>query len=100
MNQRALTRRDLLSGGGLAALAGVVNCQKREFSCLEPDQLPEPDFKARQAVGYVERAADAARRCDACQHWQPAEDDSCGGCAVLRGPIHPLGTCRVFTQRA
>lgn len=101
---RALTRRGLLSGGGLLAAATFVGCkerQEREFTCLPDAKLPEPEMKARNAVEYVERGTDASRHCDVCQHWQPGKsDDACGGCAVLRGPIHPRGTCRVFTKRA
>ena len=105
MNGREFTRRGLLSliaaqAGGLVTVASLVGCKEREFTCLPDAKLPEAEFKARNAVEYVERAADATRRCDACQHWQPGADDGCGGCAVLRGPIHPLGTCRIFAQRA
>lgn len=101
MTERSLTRRRLLSGGGLLAAATLVGCKQREFSCWDTGALPEADVQARRAVEYLDRAVDATRRCDICQHWQPAErDDECGGCAVVRGPIHPLGTCRVFTKRA
>lgn len=100
MEKEGLTRRGLLSGAGLLAAATFAGCKDREFSCWDAGKLPEADLKARRAVEYVDRAPDASRRCDVCQHWQPAERDACGGCAVVRGSIHPLGTCRVFTQRA
>lgn len=101
MKGQRLTRRDLFSRGGLFAAATLVGCKEREFSCWDTGKLPEADVKARRAVEYLDRAPDATRRCDACQHWQPAEpDDACGGCAVVRGPIHPLGTCRIFAKRA
>jgi len=100
-SESALTRRGLLSGGGLLAVAGLLSCQKREFSCWDTGQLPQSDVQARRAVEYVDRAPDPGRQCDACQHWQSgAREDECGGCAVVRGQIHPLGTCRLFTKRA
>jgi len=96
----SLTRRGLLSSAGLLAAATFAGCKEREFSCWDAGDLPEADLKARRAVEYLDRAADASRRCDLCQHWQPSGPGTCGGCAVVRGPIHPLGTCRVFTKRA
>jgi hypothetical protein len=100
-SETALTRRGLLSGGGLLAVTSLVACQKREFSCWDTGQLPQSDVQARRAVEYVDRAPDPGRQCDACQHWQSgARADECGGCAVVRGQIHPLGTCRLFTKRA
>lgn len=99
MTEQRLTRRGLLCGGGLVAVATFA-CQKREYSCMDASQLPAPDAQARGAIKYVDRAADPNRQCDACQHWRPADKDNCGGCAVVRGPIHPLGTCQLFAKRA
>lgn len=99
MKEQALTRRALLSRSGYALVAGLIGCKPREFSCSDALKLPEADQKARQAIAYVDRAADTARQCDACQHWQAAPPDACGACAVVRGPIHPLGTCRLFAKR-
>jgi len=99
MMEQRLTRRGLLTGGGLVVVATFA-CQKREFACTDTPQLPAPDAEARGAIKYVDRAADPTRHCDGCQHWRPADSDSCGGCAVVRGPIHPLGTCQLFAKRA
>ena len=99
MTEQRFTRRGLLCGGGLVAVATFA-CQKREFSCMDTTQLPAADTQARVAIKYVDRAADPSRCCDACQHWRAGDSDSCGSCAVVRGPIHPLGTCQLFAKRA
>jgi len=100
-SETALSRRGLLASGGLLAVTSLVSCKKRELSCWDTGQLPQADVQARRAVEYVDLAPDPARACDACQHWQSgAREDECGACAVVRGQIHPLGTCRLFTKRA
>jgi len=40
---------------------------------------------------------DPKLRCTACRQYVPASSsDACGSCKIMKGPIHPNGTCRAF----
>ena len=98
------SRRDALGRlGGLAlALGGVAAC-KREvaaFSCAEAAGLAPDEASARTTLAYAEPAPDRTRTCASCQQFVPAPNDgACGSCKVLKGPVHPDGTCKVFTAK-
>jgi len=99
------SRRDFLRGVVRLAVivSGTAACGKTAapFTCAEPGALAPGDVQVRAALGYTERAADATRSCAACQQYVPAPTDgACGSCKVLKGSIHPLGTCRAFSAKS
>jgi hypothetical protein len=91
--------------GVVAGLAGtsVIGCKKsaavESLACTDVSTLAEPDRTAREAVGYADRCAETAKQCEACRYFVSASA-GCGGCKLVRGPVHPMGTCRVFAPRA
>jgi len=105
MNGDGRSRRDLLRGlGGVAfALGGVAACSKKEraqFSCTETAGLAPDEASARATLAYAEPTPDKMRTCDSCQQYVAASSDgACGTCKVLKGPVHPNGTCKVFTAK-
>lgn len=96
-----LPRRRFLVGAA-GALLGVASCAKSSkvvgLVCTDLSGLVEADRTAREGVAYADRVADAAKQCDACRYYVPAAE-GCGGCKLVRGPVHPLGTCRVFAPK-
>jgi hypothetical protein len=63
--------------------------------------LSTEDVLARRKLAYADIANDARKACISCQQFvSPTEDDQCGGCKILRGPIHPGGSCKAFVERA
>jgi len=99
------SRRDLLRrAAGVALVISGVGCRRKTvapFACTESHGLSPDDAQARKTLGYAEPATDAARTCAACQQFVPAPDgETCGACKVLKGPIHPHGTCKVFAVKA
>ena len=105
MSHEAGSRRDLLRrlGGMALALGGAAACSKKErapFSCMETAGLAPDEASARATLAYAEPAADKARTCASCQQFVvAASDGACGTCKVLKGPVHPDGTCKVFTAK-
>ena len=96
------SRRELLVRFGTLALSGVAACKMKSFpaSCVEVAGLAPEDTSARTTLAYVEPAADKTRTCANCQQFvAPPDDGSCGSCKVLKGPVHPYGTCKVFAPR-
>jgi hypothetical protein len=97
-----LSRRRLLASLGGAVVA--MGC-KRGFgppvTCDETKGLSPEERGARSALRYADRSPDPKKACEACTQWVPeSQEGSCGGCKLLKGPIHPGGTCRAFAPKA
>lgn len=72
-----------------------------ELACTDVSALAEPDKAMRTTLNYQDRAADPAKTCKACQLYVEAtEPGKCGGCQVLKGPIHPMGSCNSWVAKA
>ena len=85
---------------GTASL-GLAACRKAaHFTCTEAPGLDAEQAAARVTLGYSDLAADEARSCLSCNHYTVAAEGSCGSCRLVRGPIHPAGTCRVWVARS
>jgi hypothetical protein len=96
---RRVARRDLLrAAGGLLALGGLTACGKKAFTCTDTVGMAAGDALARQALAYVEPSMDPTKECSACQQYVRASDDGCGTCKLVKGPIHPKGSCKAFTK--
>jgi hypothetical protein len=90
------SRRTFFHAGAGLALA-LLGCNKeRDFACTQTNDLTAEEAQTRTAAGYEEPASDSSRVCNLCQQWQERSSNQCGGCKLMRGPIHPLGTCRLF----
>jgi hypothetical protein len=93
-----LPRRALLLALPTAAAAVANACKKGPpQSCSDLSGLTPDDVSARTALGYADTSMDPEQRCTKCRQYIPAPfADACGGCKVMKGPIHPNGTCRAF----
>jgi hypothetical protein len=104
MSEEKLTRRGLLGlmmATPVCALALSACGKKTEpDSCQDVAALSDADKATRTALQYVDRAPDKERRCALCTYWQPPKDPAdCGGCQLVKGPIHPNGYCSSFAAK-
>jgi hypothetical protein len=101
MSETAVSRRRLFLLGGVAfASLGASACSKEPSSCNDVSGLSEDEAKVRSSLDYVDRSPDATKTCEKCQQWiPPAESGACGGCKLMKGPIHPKGHCKVFVAK-
>lgn len=90
-------RRLLLSCAGLGATLFTGGC-KRSETC-PPSQLAPEDSKLRETLKYTDRSPDPQKLCNGCQQYLPNTDADCGGCKLLKGPIHPAGYCTLFSAK-
>lgn len=101
MRENQPTRRAML--GLLAAVppALLIGCGKKEpDSCQDVGALSDADKTTRSALQYVDRGTLAGKECDKCNFWQPPKDPAqCGGCQLVKGPIHPKGYCTAFAPK-
>lgn len=83
------------SVGALAACGG----KPKEFSCNDVGSLPEADKTLRTSVKYVDKSQEPGKKCDNClQYTKAAGEGQCGGCKVVKGPIHPDGYCTLWAK--
>lgn len=97
----AISRRSLLVRGlGLVGVGGAVAaCEPAPFTCRSTVGLSSEELAARTKLVYVARAPQHERACDRCVQYVESSAGGCGTCKVLAGPVHPQGTCNVFTAR-
>ncbi len=79
--------------------ATVAGCGKKDLVCTDTAGLTAAEAQMRTTLQYTDRAADPARTCSRCSLYQPAGADSCGRCTLVKGPIHPQGSCTGFNAR-
>jgi hypothetical protein len=94
----SVSRRRLLLVAPAAALAFAAACKKgAPASCGDTSSLGPDEVATRNSLGYADKSLDATQECIKCRQYVPAASDgACGGCKIMKGPIHPLGTCRAF----
>lgn len=104
MSDRTISRRATLSlFAATPVLAGVLSaCGKKTEpdSCMDVTGLSDADKASRSALQYVDRSPDVAKVCNVCQFYQaPADVVQCGGCQLIKGPVHPRGSCSGFAAK-
>ena len=95
----SITRRSLLTASAAAlGLVGASGCKRAgPASCTDVSGLTPEERKVRVTLGYADRTPVPGKPCIKCVQYIPAaSSDQCGGCKVMKGPVHPAGYCRVF----
>lgn len=91
----------VISAVGSAAVAGlVVGCGKpKEFSCSDVSALKDDEKKMREQTKYTDKSQEPGKKCNNCTHYTKAPaEGQCGGCKVVKGPIHPEGYCTLWVK--
>lgn len=105
MSKNTLSRRTLLRGSvHLAVLSSapvlLQGCKKAEFSCDDASGLDEADSELRTQLEYVDRSPHGtAKNCRTCAFYVAGEQNQCGQCTLVKGPIHPLGYCNSWAAK-
>ena len=91
-------RRRLLLHTAALSVSTLIACKNKD-TC-EPAQLSEDDQRLRETLKYTDRTPYPEKMCRGCQQFLPAKEGSiCGGCKVVKGPIHPHGYCTAFLAK-
>lgn len=96
---RALGLLPLFGAGAAGLLAG---CGKKTEpdSCTDLMGVSDAEKAARSALQYADKSPHADKHCELCSLYQPVSDVSkCGGCQIVKGPIHPKGYCTAFVAK-
>ncbi|MEM9070933.1 MAG: high-potential iron-sulfur protein [Myxococcota bacterium] len=102
-----ITRRVFLArGASLGAAVGVTvvglsACGGDEgLTCTDTSGLTPPEQATRSNLGYVDHSPHGtAKQCVNCNFYQPAAANACGGCTLVKGPIHPEGYCNSWAAK-
>lgn len=106
MESEKVSRRvflSVISTVGAAAAAGLaVGCSKpKEFTCTDVSSLKDDEKKVRESVKYTDKSQEPGKKCGNClQYTKAPADGQCGGCKVVKGPIHPEGYCTLWAKMA
>lgn len=103
-NAKVSRRLFLVSTAGSLAAAGVVaagcSSKPKEFTCTDEAGLSPADKTMRSTTKYVDKTPEPAKKCDGCLQYKAAAPGQCGGCNVIKGPIHPEGYCTLWAKKA
>lgn len=109
MTRRDMMKRSLLVLGATAGAGAVLaGCGDdgdagggSDLSCTDTSGLTEAEKQLRQQQEYTDSTPYPDKRCDNCQLYQaPQEEGTCGGCQVMKGPIHPAGYCKLWVAKS
>jgi hypothetical protein len=100
-SRRAFLRQSLGQGTlGLVVLVAGGGCGKMRFTCTDTSGLSDTDKQQRVTLAYTDTSADPNKLCKDCVQWLPPQGSGCGACKVMKGPVHPEGTCNLFAKKS
>lgn len=103
-SQQEMSRRFLLRTGVAAVGLVVIGCKSKSTEtaavCTDTAGLSPDEAAPRTSLAYQDRSSDPTKTCDKCvQFVAPPSEGACGSCKVLKGPISPAGSCKVFAPK-
>jgi len=121
MENKRVTRRDFLVRMGALGLVGLggstllsacggqqqqqpaqqdMSGTTAEFSCMDVSGLTPEEIQMRESLQYTDHSPEPGKYCYNCQLYVPAPGpNQCGGCQLIKGPIHPNGYCTSWVQK-
>ena len=70
------------------------------FTCTDTSGLTEQEVTMRTQLQYVDASPDPEKLCSNCVlYTEPEAGAQCGGCTVVKGPIHPDGYCTSWAPK-
>lgn len=105
MREQRLSRRTTLRLLVVVPVASGVlaACGKKTEpdSCQDVSGLGDAEKMSRNALQYTDKSPQKDKYCSICNFWQaPGDPAQCGGCQLVKGPIHPKGFCTAFAPKA
>jgi hypothetical protein len=68
--------------------------------CADLSGLTEEEKQLRVTFEYVAKTPFPEKHCTNCGFWiEPEAGAACGGCKVIKGPIHPKGYCKSWVAK-
>ncbi len=91
---RRVTLHFLTAAPILSAVLSACGSKDKPDSCNDVSALSASEKAVRDALKYSDTSPDPAKLCSNCLQYEvAAEPSKCGGCKIVKGPIHPDGYC-------
>ncbi len=82
------------------SLVDRVQAHRNTLDCTSTKGLWEAEVKTRIDNAYIDRSVRTDQFCFICKNYEPAADaGTCASCRTVKGPIHPLGWCKSWTEK-
>ena len=70
-----------------------------DLDCTDTAKLWPVEIETRTTNDYADRSARGDQYCFICTNFiEASQPDTCGTCRTVKGPIHPLGWCKSWTE--
>lgn len=105
MRKSTLSRRQMLRHSVHLTVIGAApillhGCKKAEINCDDVSDLAEEDAALRSALEYVDKSPHGDdKNCSSCSFYAAGDENQCGRCTLVKGPIHPLGYCTSWASK-
>lgn len=105
MGKSTFSRREMLGYTVHLTVIGstpilLSACTKPEFHCEDASSLSEDDAELRFALEYQDRSPHGeTKNCATCAFYKAGNENECGQCTLVKGPIHPQGYCNSWAAR-
>ncbi len=104
---KRFTRRDVLRAtvalpifAGTTGLVLTACGGKKALVCTDTTGLAAADVQMRQMQEYVDASSLPDKNCLSCNFYNVAPAaDACGSCKVLKGPVSPVGHCKLWVKK-
>lgn len=73
----------------------ATRARAAEQACVDPDSE-----SLRQSLSYVDPSPDAARQCGGCGFFSAQEQESCGHCMIMSGPVSRTAQCESWSEKS
>lgn len=68
-----------------------------KLKCDNTKGLKPEEIELRKSLKYTDTSPDPQKLCKNCALYvPPAKPNTCGGCTLIKGPIHPDGWCSAW----
>lgn len=114
-----ISRRKFILNFGLLGITSFIlgSCRRKSNDNLLPNntlntalnkeivQCPTKDLSGddiaiRNGLNYVDDSPKPSQNCANCKLYTlPIDNQPCGGCKILPGPVHPKGYCTAWIAR-
>ncbi|HTQ02428.1 MAG TPA: hypothetical protein VMI54_01185, partial [Polyangiaceae bacterium] len=95
-----LTRRNALGHVVLLPLVAALGACSKTLRCEDTSSLTPDDAKLRSEIAaYTDVSQDPNKHCSGCMQFNPGGQDACGTCKVVKGPINPNGSCKLWVKK-
>lgn len=96
----AIPRREALHRLLLVSAGAALAACSRKPSCADVSGLsPDEQTARRDMAAYSDTSSDPSKKCVQCIQFVAGAPDACGSCKVVKGPINPEGTCKLFVAK-